>query len=159
MVDPRGEVPVYRQVAALLRARIVDGTWGPGAELPAEPRMAAEFSVGKDTVREAVALLRGEGLVETRRGFRTRVREAFRLEPVPVRPGVVVSARMPTPEERRRHDIGDGVPVLLIDGVVYPADRFAGHGTAEPPAAAQADAGTDDGDDSAGSDDGDGQPG
>jgi DNA-binding GntR family transcriptional regulator len=129
MVDPRGEVPVYRQVAAMLRARIADGTWPPGAALPSEPDLAAEFAVGRDTVRDSLALLRAEGLIETRRGFRTRVREPQPLQAVPVAPGVTVSARMPTPEERRKLDIGDGVPVLVIGGEVYPADRFAGEGT------------------------------
>jgi GntR family transcriptional regulator len=116
---------MYRQVAAQLRARIADGTLAPGQELRSEPDLAAEFGTGRDTIRDALNLLRGEGLIETRRGFRTRVRE--RVEPTIVRlkRGQQIAARMPTPEERLEHDLPDGVPVFVVDGLVYPADRYA----------------------------------
>lgn len=127
VIDPHG-APAYRQIAAALRARITDGTWAPGTELPSEPDLAVEFGVGRDTVVSAISLLRGEGLVVTRRGYRTRVREPLPLERVPVGAGVLVTARMPTPEERVRFDLSDGVPVLLVGDDVYPADRYAGEG-------------------------------
>lgn len=129
VIDPHG-APAYRQIAAILRGRIADGTWPPGTELPSEPDLAVEFGVGRDTVVNALALLRAEGLVITRRGFRTRVRQQQDLEYVPLDADATVTARMPTPEERTSLDIGDGVPVLVIGDEVYPADRY---GAKAPP--------------------------
>src|SRR5262245_51229410 len=40
----------------------------PGARLPTEQAMMAAFGVSRTVVREAVAALRAEGLVETRQG-------------------------------------------------------------------------------------------
>lgn len=124
MISPRSEVPVYVQVAAALRAQIVDGTLAPGEELRAEPDLAHDFGVGLATVRKALSVLRGEGLVETRRGIRTRVRNPPELERVEIPPGVLVTARMPTPEEREWFNLPVGVPVFVVGDEVYPADRF-----------------------------------
>lgn len=124
VVSPRSELPVYLQVAAALRARIAGGDLDAGEELPSEPDLAHEFGVGKDTVRAALAVLRGEGLIETRRGYRSRVRSGPELERVEIPSGALVTARMPTPEERRRWDLPVGVPVLVVEGEVYPADRY-----------------------------------
>jgi GntR family transcriptional regulator len=63
VIDPRSYVPVYRQVADLLRARIVSGDVGPGGLLGTEGRIAAEHGVGRDTARAALAELRAEGLI------------------------------------------------------------------------------------------------
>lgn len=125
VVSPRSELPVYVQVAAALRGRIAEGDPAPGEELPSEPDLAYEFGVGKDTIRRALAVLRGEGLVETRRGYRSRVRRQPEFERIRITSGALVTARMPTPEERRRWDLPVGVPVLVADASVYPADRYA----------------------------------
>lgn len=118
--------PVYLQVARALRGRIVDGTWPPGTELPSEPALAAEFSVGRDpTIRRAMAELRAEGLVDVRRGYRARVRTPRERETVHVPAGARITARMPSFDERRDLDIPEGVPLLELDlgKRVYPADR------------------------------------
>jgi GntR family transcriptional repressor for pyruvate dehydrogenase complex len=62
----------------------------PGARLPTEQEMMAAFGVSRTVVREAVAALRAEGLVETRQGvgaFVTRdaQRRPFRIDPAEVR--------------------------------------------------------------------------
>jgi len=56
-----------------LRARIVDGDYQGGA-LPPEDQVATEFSVGRNVVREALAMLVGEGLVRRDQGIGTRAR-------------------------------------------------------------------------------------
>jgi hypothetical protein len=43
---------------------------------------------------------------------------------VDVGPGRIISARMPTAAERRRASLPEGVPVLVVDGQVYPADAY-----------------------------------
>ncbi|MBT8225800.1 MAG: GntR family transcriptional regulator [Dactylosporangium sp.] len=124
VVSLHGGTPVYRQIASVLRTRILQGTLAPGAELPSEQDLASQFGVGRDSVRDALALLRGEGLIETRRGFKSKIRELPERQRVALPAGGIVTSRMPTPEERVEHDVSEGVPVLIVDGEVYPADRF-----------------------------------
>ncbi|MDG4796398.1 GntR family transcriptional regulator [Micromonospora sp. WMMD1082] len=63
-----------------LRRRIMSGATPPGALLPSESTLMAEFSVARGTVREALAVLRAEGLVATEMGRGTYARPV-----VPVR--------------------------------------------------------------------------
>ncbi|MEZ0049679.1 GntR family transcriptional regulator [Mycobacterium sp. MAA66] len=51
-----------RQVADVLRHQIRDGAYRDG--LPGEAELIAEFSVSRNTVREAMALLKAEGLID-----------------------------------------------------------------------------------------------
>ncbi|MFC4051296.1 MULTISPECIES: GntR family transcriptional regulator [Actinomadura] len=52
-----------RQVADVLRRQVLDGRFEGGA-LPAEADLVREFGTSRNTVREALDLLRAEGLVE-----------------------------------------------------------------------------------------------
>lgn len=56
------------QAAELLRSRIDSGEWEIGAKLPGETTLAAELGVGRSTVREAVRMLAGLGMLESRQG-------------------------------------------------------------------------------------------
>ncbi|MEN0138306.1 MAG: FadR/GntR family transcriptional regulator [Rhodococcus sp. (in: high G+C Gram-positive bacteria)] len=56
------------QAADLLRSRIDSGEWEVGAKLPGETTLAAELGVGRSTVREAVRMLAGLGMLESRQG-------------------------------------------------------------------------------------------
>jgi DNA-binding GntR family transcriptional regulator len=67
-IDPWSAVPIYRQLASILRERIVSGEIQPGGPLPSELRLQQEHGLARDTVRAAVRLLRGEGLVVTLSG-------------------------------------------------------------------------------------------
>lgn len=58
----------YLRVAQAIRERIADGTWPAGHKLPNRPGLAAEFGVGENTVRQAVEIVLGEGLLESFRG-------------------------------------------------------------------------------------------
>ncbi|MGW4353168.1 GntR family transcriptional regulator [Nocardia sp. NPDC004582] len=51
-----------RQVADVLRQQIHSGAFDRA--LPTEPELAAEFAVSRNTVRDALALLKDEGLIE-----------------------------------------------------------------------------------------------
>ncbi|MDG4809150.1 GntR family transcriptional regulator [Micromonospora sp. WMMD1120] len=61
-------------MAEELRHRIAAGAIAAGSLLPSESALMAEFSVARGTVREALALLRTEGLVMTEVGRGTYVR-------------------------------------------------------------------------------------
>ena len=64
-INPRGQEPPYRQIAAWLRARIEAGEFPPDIPLPSEKDLVEIFEVSRDTARRAVAVLRDEGLVVT----------------------------------------------------------------------------------------------
>ena len=65
--DPAAGPPGYlwRKVADHIAARIAAGELQPGARLPGERDLAAEYGVSLGTARRAVADLRERGLVET----------------------------------------------------------------------------------------------
>ncbi|MFK0290050.1 GntR family transcriptional regulator [Streptomyces sp. NPDC090442] len=61
-----------RRVAHVLRGQVLRGAFPEGV-LPDERALIAEFGTSRNTVREALGLLRDEGLVERRRGVGTVV--------------------------------------------------------------------------------------
>jgi DNA-binding FadR family transcriptional regulator len=69
-----------------LAAEITGGNLAPNTRLPTEQEMIATFGVSRTVVREAIAALRSEGLVESRQGAGVFVaadmsRRPFRLDP------------------------------------------------------------------------------
>ncbi|MFD4295258.1 FadR/GntR family transcriptional regulator [Rhodococcus sp. NPDC058505] len=56
------------QAAAQLLRRISDQEWEVGAKLPGETTLAAELGVGRSTIREALRMLSGQGLLRARQG-------------------------------------------------------------------------------------------
>ena len=73
------------RIAAKIGREITEGRIAPGEKLPTEHLLAATFGVSRSVVREAIAQLRNEGLVETRQGvgaFATEIerRQSLRIE-------------------------------------------------------------------------------
>lgn len=64
---------VYTQIADELRRRITSGDLAPGQEIPTEAELASAWQSSRGPVRNALALLRREGLVDTARGRAARV--------------------------------------------------------------------------------------
>ena len=64
-----------------LGLRIAGGRLAPGEPLPTEEELVGELGVGRSALREAMKVLVGKGLVEsrTRTGTRVRPREAWHL--------------------------------------------------------------------------------
>lgn len=129
MIDPHSGVPLHRQVADLIRARIAAGEWAPGSFLPRETDLAHEYAVGLDTLRKAYAALRSEGIIRGGGpGTRASVPPKIRKEHVQLAARSTLSIRMPTPAERADHDIAEGVPVAEVryDGQtrIFPGDRY-----------------------------------
>ena len=56
--------PLYAQLADELRQRIQAGTYPPGERLPTEAALSAAFGLSRITVRQALALLHQDGLIE-----------------------------------------------------------------------------------------------
>lgn len=79
--DPDGSVTGYRlrgiqgRLIRALGQDIVRGLHSPGMLLPKESELMARHEASRTSVREAIKVLSGKGLVETRRKVGTRVRE------------------------------------------------------------------------------------
>jgi DNA-binding FadR family transcriptional regulator len=128
MIDPSDDRSLYRQLADELRKKIESGVLAPGQKMPSELQMSQEQSVSRTTVRQAIQLLRLEGLVSVERPRGTFVRKPEPKETIVLAPGETAQSRMPADYERRDYRISEGVPVFVItdrDGktTVHPADR------------------------------------
>lgn len=95
----RRGVALYTQLASLLRGRIQQGDWKLGDQLPSIPELCAFYGVGTVTVRQALAELSAEGLVNSARG-----RGTF----------VTADVVSPADDESLRHAIND--PLSLAPG-------------------------------------------
>jgi DNA-binding GntR family transcriptional regulator len=69
-------IPKYLQIAGYIRDQIVRGDLRAGDEVPSEREIAATWRVARPTAARALEALRVQGLVESRRGSGTYVREA-----------------------------------------------------------------------------------
>jgi DNA-binding FadR family transcriptional regulator len=128
-IDPRSDRPVYRQLADLLHDEISAGRLAPDTLLPSETQLVTRYKVGREAVRQAVAILRAEGLVRTERGIGTRVRRPADRAPVKLGPGDTAVARMPSNRERREYDLDEGVPVIEVRRAAGPVEIHAGDRT------------------------------
>jgi DNA-binding FadR family transcriptional regulator len=87
------------EVAERLAAEIASGRYPRGARLPSEQELTAALGVSRTVLREAVAVLRAEGLVEARQGSGVFVatdvqRRPFRIDPDELRSLAAVLAVM-----------------------------------------------------------------
>lgn len=80
MSEPDVRAPKYQRIAHALRGEVSNGTYAPGERLPAETALAERFRVSVPTIRQAVGVLRAEGVVESRHGIGTFVAETRRLQ-------------------------------------------------------------------------------
>jgi DNA-binding transcriptional regulator YhcF (GntR family) len=129
VIYPREAPPGYLELADILRGRITSGQIGPGQIVASESRLAQEYGVATKTARAALQQLRDEGLAELRRGYGVVVRQPVEPEEITPEPGSAVWARTPTPAERARYEVPEGVPLLVVqtpDGLMdlYPAHRY-----------------------------------
>ncbi|MEU2507118.1 GntR family transcriptional regulator [Streptomyces sp. NPDC007863] len=72
-------MPTLRDtIAEDLRTQITTGRLKPGARLPSEPKLATHYKVSTPTIRQALALLQAEGLIEKTHGKGNFVRTPLR---------------------------------------------------------------------------------
>ncbi|WP_081174893.1 FadR/GntR family transcriptional regulator [Rhizobium rhizosphaerae] len=77
---PKGKATLVTQLVEKLREAIRSGAFEPGARLPSEAQMTADYAVSRTVIREAIAALKSDGLVEPRQGSGVFVLDA----PAPV---------------------------------------------------------------------------
>jgi GntR family transcriptional regulator len=61
---------MHLRITEAIRRAIRSGSYPPGSQLPSERELAEEFDVSRGTVRQALATLRAEGVVASRKGAR-----------------------------------------------------------------------------------------
>jgi GntR family transcriptional regulator len=64
-IDPDGPVPVYLQLANILRRQIESGKLPKDRAIPARKRLQDEYGVAQGTVEHALEVLKAEGLLIT----------------------------------------------------------------------------------------------
>jgi len=79
-IDPASDRAVYRQIADHLRAAVAKGRVRESEQLPSEAQLMEHYGVARMTVRNALRLLQGEGLItaEHGRGVYVRARPPVR---------------------------------------------------------------------------------
>lgn len=110
--------PLAELAVSQLREQVASGQWPVGERLPAENELARMLGVGRSTVREAVRVLVHAGILETRQGSGTYVRQltagsgwepllrrAAILEVYEVRQALEVQAAVLAAERRTPEDI------------------------------------------------------
>lgn len=84
-LDPDDPRPPFQQVVSIMRAAILTRKYEPGERLPSFGELAKHFGVAPMTVQKAVGMLRDEGLIVTRQGkgsfVRQRTERAVGLRP------------------------------------------------------------------------------
>ena len=73
LLDSHSFVPLYHQLAQILREQIHSGRFSSGAELPSERELMQQYQISRNTVRQALDLLDREGLIKRTLGSGTRV--------------------------------------------------------------------------------------
>lgn len=86
MAEERERIPLHRQIRDTLRHEIIQGTRPPYTELPSEQELANLYNTTRMTVRQAIAALEYEGLIEKAQGRRTVVCPPKEVEPIFVLP-------------------------------------------------------------------------
>ncbi|MBN2193299.1 MAG: GntR family transcriptional regulator [Polyangiaceae bacterium] len=75
MLDPSSPVPLYCQLSDELERRIRGGEYAVGSRIPSEHELAAQYHLGRPTVRQATEVLVRRGLLLRQRGAGTYVTE------------------------------------------------------------------------------------
>src|SRR3982750_2218955 len=102
-VDSSSPTPIYAQLDRSIRAAIATGELKAGAQLPTVRQLAVDLAVNANTVARVYAQLERDGILETRRGVGTFVRE------------------VPTPQAARAHrerELRELIHRFIGDGAV-----------------------------------------
>ncbi|HXJ81161.1 MAG TPA: GntR family transcriptional regulator [Candidatus Methylomirabilis sp.] len=74
-IDPRSSIPLYVQIADRIRIAVATGEMPSGGALPSVRNLASQLRVNPATVVQAYRELEEVGVVESRQGAGTFVRE------------------------------------------------------------------------------------
>lgn len=86
-IRPIVKETVSDKVYGQLRDNLINGTWKPGDKIPSENELSEAFGVSRVTVRQALSKLITLGLIETRLGEGSYVKE--------IKPGIYINEMIP----------------------------------------------------------------
>ena len=122
----RSRIPLYIQVASVMRRRIETEQWRPGTKIPTLVELEREFQVARVTVRQAVDILREEGLLRAQQG-----RGTFAAEKSADRHWFKLGTTWDALIEQIQHNVLKPIKVgnpprfpTLRDGEGEPADKY-----------------------------------
>jgi GntR family transcriptional regulator len=75
LIDPADPRAVYQRIAHDLRTQILNGDLPPGDLLPSETELVRRYGSSRGPVRQAINLLRSEGLIDSHQGRGVFVRQ------------------------------------------------------------------------------------
>ncbi|HEV8064010.1 MAG TPA: GntR family transcriptional regulator, partial [Acidimicrobiales bacterium] len=129
----RGNGPLYVQIAAAVESGIADGIYEAGHRFPPEPEWAASLGVSRLTLRQALTVLEGRGLIDrlvgrhggtfVRKWMVDRDMSAFAgFSELLSRQGLVAGAKVlgarateATPSVAAGLDLQEGTPVFEVE--------------------------------------------
>jgi DNA-binding GntR family transcriptional regulator len=110
-----GDMPKYRQLLIILRNQILSGQIAPGERIPSEEDLIGTYGLSRGTVRNAIAQLEAEKLIEIEHGVGSFVRALhpkaipFRFFPAseraPVQASVPLGVGAPIQADEARYEI------------------------------------------------------
>ncbi|MBO3741704.1 GntR family transcriptional regulator [Actinoplanes flavus] len=107
--------PKYAVVVNAVQQRIEDGTYAPGANIPSETQLMAEFDTSRPTIVRALGILQQDGWIESQQGKGRFVKG----RPTP-------AAQMPPDRALKLLDQGEDAEVTLLRvGAVMAPNRAA----------------------------------
>ena len=74
-IQPIQKINAVEQVFEQMQNLLIEGTWRSGDKLPSENELSETFGVSRMTIRQAMQKLKALGLIETRTGSGSYVRE------------------------------------------------------------------------------------
>ena len=112
-LDRDASIPLYLQLAGLLRGRIERGEWRPGQKIPSENELNRLYGVSRMTARQVLAQLVNENLL-----FRVQGKGTFVAHPK-------ISTRSPAYKGIREQleGMGYAVATTVLTDKVVPADE------------------------------------
>ncbi len=75
-LNPQSPIPLYRQLADILTARIRSGEYPVASRIPSENKLATAYGIGRPTARQATDYLIRKGLLVRKRGSGTYVQSS-----------------------------------------------------------------------------------
>lgn len=105
MLEEGSRVPVYLRLAAVIREQIIAGELLPGAAVPSEPYLSAQYGVSRQSVRNAIAVLREQGWILTHRSRGSVVLPVQSPRVIAAGLNDVIRARLPVPGDPDMNDV------------------------------------------------------
>ena len=66
---------IFQKIARLLKSEINGNSWHVGDLLPSEAELAVRYNVSRNTLRKALSLLEGEGIIHRKHGSGTYIQK------------------------------------------------------------------------------------